>query len=422
MQHAQVKLLARAYRHGRMTLDTEGLGLTDDRGEYRIYDVRPGHYYLVAEVTPGMQAKGMQVIETTGIVGLIQVNGVTEAPPERDIAYSALFYPDTTDFLQAEVLPVSPGDEVHANFILFTEPSVSIHGQVINGITGDAAGKAAVAAYWTEYLEGSAHEAQVSTQDGTFEVRGLAPGLYTVHASFSSDANTYTAQRTLEVGPAGLENVLLVGLPDSEIAGTVRVDSQLVGSSPVKRVGVEFQSKDTAAHSSVSAALPSLQFQAWLHPGDHYTVAARNLPQDYYLKAVRIANHDVEQNDLVVPDRRATMELVLSPNGGHIEGQVFDERDQLVSGSVVLVPEASRRNFLDLFRKSRVDSKGQFILRGVPPGTYKILAFDDVDLEELISRPEILKLYEDQGQTVIIAEKSNYNVPLKIIRVAGDQQ
>jgi Carboxypeptidase regulatory-like domain len=422
MQHVQVKLLARAYRHGRMTLDTEGLGLTDDRGEYRIYDVRPGYYYLVAELTPGMQAKGMQVIETTAIVGLIQVAGAAEAPPERDIAYSALFYPDTTDFLRAEALPVNPGDEVHANFILFTKPSVSIHGKVINGITGDAAGNAAVAAYWSEYLEGSAHEAQVSTQDGTFEVRGLAPGLYSVRASFSSDGNTYTAQRTLEVGPAGLENVLLVGLPDSEIAGTVRVDNQPVGSSPVKRVGVEFQSRDTAAHSSATAALPSLRFQALLHPGDHYTVAARGLPQDYYLKAVRIANHDVEQNDVVVPDRRAAMELVLSPDGGHIEGQVFDERDQLVSGSVVLIPEASKRNFPDLFRKSGVDNKGQFILRGVPPGTYKLLAFDDVDLEELISRPEILKQYEDQGQTVIVAEKSNYTVPLKIIRVAAEQE
>jgi hypothetical protein len=421
MQHVQVKLLARAYRGGRMVLDIEGIGLTDDQGVYRIYDVRPGSYYVLAEVTPELQATGLQVIATTGIVGLLQVSGAHEGAPERDIAFAPLFYPDTTDFLEAQPLAVNPGDEVHANFILMAMPVVSIKGRVINGLNGAPADNPAVSASWTEYLEGSGRDVRIS-RDGNFEVRGLAPGLYTLRASFNSEGHSYTTQQTVAVGPSGVENVLLVGLPDSEIAGSVRVDNPPAQLVPLRRVAVDFQSKDTPARSSASAAPPTLQFQARLHPGDHYTVAARGLPQDYYLKAVRISGHDVERNDVVVSDRRGEMELVLSPDGGHIEGLVFDERDQLVSGSVVLIPEASKRNFPDLFRKSGVDSKGQFILRGVPPGTYKLLAFDDVDLEELISRPEILKQYDDQGQTVIVAEKSNYTVPLKIIRVAGERE
>jgi hypothetical protein len=83
MQHVQVKLVARAHRGGRMVLDVEGIGLTDDQGVYRIYDVRPGSYYLLAEVTPELQANGLQVIAATGIVGLLQVSGADEVPRAR---------------------------------------------------------------------------------------------------------------------------------------------------------------------------------------------------------------------------------------------------------------------------------------------------------------------------------------------------
>jgi Carboxypeptidase regulatory-like domain len=165
-----------------------------------------------------------------------------------------------------------------------------------------------------------------------------------------------------------------------------------------------------------------MRFQVKLHPGDRYTVAARGLPADYYLKAVRISGHDVERNDVVVSDRRGEMELVLSPDGGHIEGLVVDEKDQPTNGAVVMVPEEEKRSFADLFRKTGANSKGAFTLRGVPPGTYKLLAFDDVDLDDLINHPELLQHYADRAQSVIVSEKGNYSVPLQIIRAPGAEQ
>lgn len=420
MQHVQVKLLARNYRQGRMVLDTEGLGLTDDQGIYRIYDVRPGNYYILAEITPELQAKGLQVIATTGIVGLLEAAGTGEAPPERDIAFTPLFFPGTSNFLEAQALPVAPGDALHASFIFTTMPSVSIKGKVTNGLTGAPALNPSVSASWSEYLEGYARDVRISPKDGTFEVRGLAPGLYTLRASFGVDDSNYTAQQTVIVGPHGTDNVLLVALPDSEVAGSVRLDDPPPTGNPLIRFAVEFQDKETAARSNASAAPPGLQFLAKMHPGDHYLVSARGLPQDYYLKAVRVSGHEVERNNVVVSDRHGAMELELSPNGAHIDGLVFDEQDQPVSGAVVLVPEEAKRGFIDLFRKTGANSKGAFTLRGVPPGSYKLLAFDDVDLDELMAHPELVKQFGDKGETVIVAEKGGYSVPLKIIRVAGE--
>src|SRR5215471_6717220 len=420
MQHVQVKLLIRTHRGGRTVLDSAGLGLTDDRGIYRIYDVRPGNYYVLAEITPELQAKGLQVIATTGIVGVLEVAGTGEAPAEREIAFSPLFFPGTRNFLEAHTLPVGPGDEIHAGFIFMTMPSVSIKGRVTNGITGAVAQNPTVSASWSEYVEENAPDVRVSSKDGTFEVRGLAPGLYTLRASFSWDGMNYRTQQTVDVGPSGAENVLLVGLPDSDVSGSVRVDNPPVADPPVRRVAVEFQSKDTAERSSASTGPSTLQFQVKLHPGEHYTVAARGLPADYYLKTVRVSGHDVERNDVMVSDLRSQMELVLSPDGGRIEGLVVDEKGQPINGAVVLVPEETRRGFADLFRKTRANNKGAFTLRGVPPGSYKLLAFDDVDLQDLIDHPELLEQYPGRSESLTVSEKGDYSVPLQIIRAAGD--
>jgi len=419
LRHVQVKLLARTYRGGRMVLDAAGLGLSDDRGEYRIYDVQPGHYYILAQATAAISAKGLQAAAATGTEGITQASG-SEPDPEPDFTYAPQFYPGTSEFLQAQSLPVGPGDELHSNFVMMARPSVSVQGRVVNGITGTPANHPAVTVSWSEYWD-SGIDAKVSPMDAAFEARGLAPGTYTLRTSFTDDGLTYTGQQTVEVGPYGMKSVLLIGLPDSEIAGTVRVEGSELERSAVKRLAVEFLGKDTANRSTATAGLPGLQFNTALHPGDRYTVAALNLPSDYYLKGVNLSGHEVQTNDVVVSDRRGAIELILSPAGGHLEGMVVDDKGQPVAATVVLVPEASKRDDRGLFRRSSASSRGKFALRGVAPGTYKLLALDDVDFEELVTRPEILKPYESRGEFVTVNESGNYNVMLRIIRTAEEQ-
>jgi hypothetical protein len=421
MQHVQVKLLARSHREGRVVFDIAGLGLTDDRGMYRIYDVRPGSYYVLAEVIPELQEKGLQVVATTGIVGLIEVAGTGVAPPERDIAFSPLFFPGTRDFLEAQALSIGPGDEIPAGFIFNTLPSVVIRGQVTNGITGAPAANSSVTASWSEFLDGTARDVRISPRDGSFEVRSLSPGLYTLRASFSADGATYTAQQTVSVGPRGADHVLLVALPDSDVGGRVTVENPSPTDKPLLGMGIEFRSQDTPARASAGARAPNMEFQTRLHPGDHYLVSARGLPADYYLKGVRVSGQDVPRNQVVVSDRRGEVELIVSPDGGHIEGMIVDDKDQPTAGAVVLIPDDAKPLLPDLYRKTGANSKGAFTLGGVPPGSYTLLAFDDIDLDELINHPELVKQFSSKGKSVLVGEKGTYSVPLEIIRVSGEE-
>jgi hypothetical protein len=151
-----------------------------------------------------------------------------------------------------------------------------------------------------------------------------------------------------------------------------------------------------------------------LRPGELYRVSTGNLPGDYYLKMIRVSGHDLDSNMVTATGPREKVELVLDANGGHIDGTVFDH-DQLASGYVLLVPEEANRNNSDLFRKTRSDIKGKFTLRGVAPGSYKLIAFEGFDPEELINYPDRLKEIEDRGESVTISEGRKYNPVLKLV-------
>ena len=63
----------------------------------------------------------------------------------------------------------------------------------------------------------------------------------------------------------------------------------------------------------------------------------------------------------------------------------------------------------DQILRSRSDAKGKFVLRGIPPGTYKLVAFEDVNVNDLMVQPEVLKRFVDQGAVVKVAESGKYN-------------
>jgi hypothetical protein len=420
LQNVQVQLYERIYRGGRMVLDPAAGTHTDDRGIYRMFEVRPGNYYVVAIVQPGAApAKGE---EASAIPA-------PEHLPESDIAYLPAFYPDVTDLQQAHTVQIRGGDEAHINFAFVAKPAIAIRGKVVNGVSGDPVPNAAVTALWSEYLQNMADTAKSAPGDGTFEIRGIAPGVYTLHAAFSINGTAYTAKRRVETTNGGLENVVLEALPDTLVAGSVQVEVNDKQPRGPQRLQLLFQNNTSPSHSEATAGLPpgapatihELGFQARLRPGEQYTVSTRGLPQNYYLKTVMVDGEEVEPDKVTVGDQQADIKLVLSPSGGYIQGLVVDDSGNAIpSAAIVMVPEESRRGITDLFRKSSSDKEGWFRIHGVPPGTYQLFAFDDVDLNELIGQPELLKRFEDRSVQLTVEEQNDYGTALKIIRAAEE--
>lgn len=85
-----VRLLRSAYNAEGRVFRTVGTATANDRGEYRIYDVPPGHYYLGAG-TPGMPAGS--------------VSAPSRAPGASPVAnYAMTYYPGVADLTDAKLL------------------------------------------------------------------------------------------------------------------------------------------------------------------------------------------------------------------------------------------------------------------------------------------------------------------------------
>ena len=103
----------------------------------------------------------------------------------------------------------------------------------------------------------------------------------------------------------------------------------------------------------------------------------------------------------------ATLEVVIAPDAGEVQGTVSDKDRQPVAGAtIVLVPD--QRSRADLFKSSTSDQNGHFELASVTPGGYKLFAWDDVE-PGAWNDPDFLKDYEKQGEKTVLGPKSRSN-------------
>src|SRR4030095_1319590 len=78
-------------------------------------------------------------------------------------------------------------------------------------------------------------------------------------------------------------------------------------------------------------------------PGD-YRVNVTGMPPGYYLKSVRLEAIDaIDQPLKVTTSAAGPLEVVISPNGGVIEGTIVDDKQQPVRDTqAVLAPDRQR--------------------------------------------------------------------------------
>ena len=425
LQNVELRLLASRRRLGRMYLATAGTATTDDRGQYRISGLRPGRYYLVAEYKPNHAALeefktkiAERLLEHTqarlGAPGRSEplLMETPEDAPEPPFTYAPLFYPGSGDFQQAQSLVLSPGDELAANFVFISTPVVSIKGRVTNGMTGAPAEKAVVAAFWTQYVEGEGIPARVSPKDGTFEVRGLAPGFYTLRAVFSDGGETYAGEQAVEVGVRGIENVQIAGLPDFTAAG--RVTAWGDSKCDLRSLLIDFVGEGLMPRVRARPAGPEFRFDARLRPERRYRLNVQNMPEDCYVKALFLSGHDAAPDNVVVSGRRGDVEIQLSSQGGRITGSLLDRDDHPTRGSVLLAPDLADPGPAELFRRASADAQGKFAFRGIAPGSYRLLALDSLDLSEQLNQPDFARTVAGHGEPIAVEEKGRYAVSQRL--------
>jgi protocatechuate 3,4-dioxygenase beta subunit len=173
-----------------------GIAQTDDRGQYRIFGLKAGEYYI----------KAVDQYEPMFNIALSSEFEMREALGTQ---YAPVYYPGVTQMGQAEPLTVSPGEEAHVDLVLRRIKTIQISGRII-GADGKPATDAYVYLVEVPAAEFGVYQGIEADAKGEFTVKGVAPGSYVLHGHqrLSEEAN-YHASQKIEVGSDNIDSITL---------------------------------------------------------------------------------------------------------------------------------------------------------------------------------------------------------------------
>jgi len=429
---AAVQLVRGSYDPtGRKTFQSAGQTRTNDRGEYRIYWVTPGRYYLYAG-------------STQGPVRPIEIGGAGDSPNGVQESYAQLYYPGVIDIKDAAVIDVQPGAELNAiDFSLPRQRLYRIRGRVIEARTGQRPAAASMSLGSRSLTGGgfsSGLTSNYNASDGTFELRDVAPGNYTVAAQIQEPGQTAappifpigTAARpfgatNVTVSGADVEGIIVTITSGASIPGRITVEGQeLSAVNGLDRIRVQL-SNQTSLNTSMFLPQPQTQTvnatdgsfrEDSVFPGE-YRVTVVPLPPGFYLKEVRFDQTDSLNKPLQFTGSVSTpLDVVISAKGAQIDGSVTNEKQEPARGiQAVLIPD-QHRDRTDLFKTVLTDQNGRFSFRGVPPGDYKIFAWEAIEQFSYYDS-DVVQRFESKGKPIHVNESDKANAEVKIIPADG---
>jgi len=176
-------------------LVTSSIVVTNDRGEYRIFDLKPGEYYV--------RAAGFESFVRGAEDGL---DWITSTNPGT--RYCPVFYPGVIQRDQAQSVVVAAGEEVRAEFAMRQVTTMEVSGRVI-AADGKAASGAFVLLYIPEAMNWSDQLNTNTGAKGEFTIKGVLPGSYILTAQREEEGRRQFAQQKLEVGNENTDSVCL---------------------------------------------------------------------------------------------------------------------------------------------------------------------------------------------------------------------
>lgn len=289
LMRVQVGLLAYQYTSAGRQLAQRGAASTDDRGEYRIYSVAPGKYYVRASRLGNMA-------------------------PLSNEAYLSAYYPGAADPSGASQVDLAAGQEMQGiDFTLHLTRSVSVQGRVVN----PPGPNVQVSVMAPPSSGGVGGMGATAGRDGVFVVRNVVPGSYTLNATARVDQKGYTAEIPIQVGADGLEGIELTLIPPTDLKGVLRIE----GDTPVKPSQLRVMIP-TAGQPEVhdNGSFEALNLGARVYQP---IVAA---PGALFLKSLRCGTTDVTESGIdLTQGAPCELTITMSANGGEIDGQVQDE-------------------------------------------------------------------------------------------------
>jgi len=399
-----VSLQRFSYVSGRRRLVSAGRSAsTNDIGEFRLFAIPPGQYYLAAT--------------------LRNMNSPMESTDDRS-GYAPTYFPNTPNIAEAQRITLAVGQTLtDLNMSLIPTKLARISGTAVDS-QGRAVGGMVNPRLRSDDFSGFNFimPAQIRP-DGTFAINGLSAGSYRLQASFGMGGNDgESASVDVTVNGEDVTDVRIVGSKPVTAAGRLVVDAAIASALQPAAMRVMLMSPPDDSGVSYGGAFTSVHddftFEAKARPG-LLRVSVNPLPPGWGIRAVRYKGTDVIDSGIEFRPNEdvADIEVELTNRMPEVSGRVTNARGDIQKDyTVVLFPEdhdkwtAANTRYM---RSGRPDQDGRFKLSTLPPGSYLIVAVDQIEQGEWMD-PDFLERMREKATGIAVGDGDAKSVDLKL--------
>jgi protocatechuate 3,4-dioxygenase beta subunit len=430
MQNVSVAAMRYIYTIAGRQLMEAKRATSDDKGEYRLFSLKPGSYLLMADTTRSSYEDG------TGFSVGVGTHQRASAAKQDQKIYAPTYYQNESSPEQASPIVLKPGEETQANFALVRVSGHHISGKLSGVPTPKPGDKPEQSrCFVMARRPGSPFPvayALVVDKDSSFDLGPIVPGKYTITAMQPQAEDTVTGSKEVVVSSTDVTGVnLSLHAGSTQVRGMIRAegDSKLDYS---KLFVVLIPAADTDPESAdvvegfgngggSAEVAKDGSFKLDVDPSakSYQIVLSARGPglEDWFTSKILFAGKDVVESGLKITNaEQRTVEVLVSDKGAMIEGTVLDrEKKPIPNAEVMALPSDPKlRKSYALLQKTTADQQGNFKLRGVRPGEYIAFALEDPQ-EQPFTEDHFLKQNSAQVQTVKAEAGAKQKLELQII-------
>jgi len=456
-----VQLLRFQYdENGKRSMKRAAATQTNDRGDYRMYYLSPGRYFLSVGNEAGSTRAEDGPTGAPGLEGLLFGGGYF-TPNRIPQNYALTYYPGTLDMSSASALDFQAGADLrNIDLLVDVQKPYRIRGRVVDPRSGRPPREVELSVV-VETVDrdpramllavGLGANGRYNPVDGTFEIPNVAPGSYSITATtpnpgssnppdlsalspaernafFRTQMEEQRAQPRasafVTITSANIEGVVLTLGTGYSIPGRFRLEPNAGNPTVQWEFLRAWLNSPTMSMINSIESLPQPTkadgtFRAnHVLPGE-YSLSVAGLPPGFYVKDARLGETDALNARLHLSGTISnSLDILISPNVGSIAGVAVDASGQPAPGAqVVLIPTRNRQR-TELFKPVVADSTGHFAIPDIAPGEYTLAAWDSIEPYAFFD-PELMVQAERQGKAIRVTESSNQAVNVTSIAAPG---
>jgi len=407
---AMVRVMRYQYQQGDRRLTQAGTAQTDDRGQYRVWGLMPGDYYVNAltripgfggQMGPGGRGgpagraggpggRGAAMAALAG--GNVPQSFAGGGDDQEQMNYAPTYYPGVTAVEQAR--PITLGVSQEALDISFNMQLVRT--SRLSGHVTNPDGTATTAGNVNLMPDGSGRGGQMGQNyggriqwDGAFSIANVPPGRYILRARSGDSETPQFAMQPITLDGSDIDGLAVMLSAGATLTGTVVFNPGQSPAPDATQVRITAPSTDLSAFGPQPNARVDKDGRFTLSgvaAGAHLVRSNGNL-RGWTLKSVTVAGRDVTDTPIEVRSGQSLSNVTI----------VFTDKINEISGTITTTTGAPMPDYTVLafptdqslwrpqarqIATTRPDQTGKYRLRGLPPGEYYVTTVDPAEQGE----------------------------------------